>query len=161
MEEFAPMASAKKAKKSRKTTPKRSKAARPSRIQRSLENVETPEELLQKLDAASAEHDVEVRKLGTALFRAIEKFNFHPTVVLDTLQVLLSEGIGVALGDEQQELFNAHIRAYHQDSRMLSVASMLGVTLADLTADSGSEPSPEADPAATELGGPNDYAQKT
>jgi hypothetical protein len=150
MEEFAPMASAKKAKKSRKTTPKRSKAARPSRIQRSLENVETPEELLAKLDAATVEHDVEVKKLGTALFRVMSKFNYHPTVVLDTLQVLLSEGIGVALGDEQQELFNAHIRNYHNDSRMLSVASMLGVSLADLIADPGSEEETPATPEAVD-----------
>jgi hypothetical protein len=141
------MASAKKAKKSRKTTPKRVKAARPSKLQRSLENVETPEEILSKLDAATEEHDAEMKVLGTKLIAVMKRCNYHPTVMLDTLQTLLSVGIADTLGEEQGELFDAHIRAYHQDSRMLSIASMLGVKLSDLIADPGSdEPETPATP---------------
>ena len=158
------MATAKAAKKSRKTTPKRTKAARPSRKQRALENVATPEELIAKLDAASTEHDAEMKVLGAKLIAVMKKCNYHPTVMLDTLQTLLSVGIADTLGEDQGKLFDAHIRAFHQDSRMLSVASMLGVGLADLIADPGSEeepPAPETDPEATALGGKNDYAQGT
>ena len=160
------MATAKTAKKSRKTTPKRSKAARPSRKQRALENVATPEELIAKLDAASAEHDAEMKVLGEKILKVMKKTNYHPTVLLDTLQSLLSVGIAETLGEEQGKLFDAHIHAYHQDSRMLSVAQMLGASLEDLMVDPGSEeePSaatPETDPEATALGGSNDYSQGT
>lgn len=162
------MATAKTAKKSRKTTPKRVKAARPSRKQRALENVATPEELIAKLDAATAEHDAEMQILGEKLFKVMKKCNYHPTVVLDTLQTMLSVGIADTLGEEQGKLFDAHIRAFHQDSKMLSVAMMLGAKLEDLIADPGEDnppetPTPDATPEAdgTELGGKNDYAQGT
>lgn len=143
------MASAKKAKKSRKTTP-RSKAARPSRKQRSLENVSTPEELIAKLDAASEEHDSEMKVLGAKLIAVMKKCNYHPTVMLDTLQTLLSVGIADTLGDEQGALFDAHIRAFHQDSKMLSVASMLGVSLSDLMVDPGTEEETPSTPEAVD-----------
>jgi hypothetical protein len=145
MEEFRPMASAKKAK-SRKTV----KAARPSRKQRNLEKVQTPEELMAKLDAATAEHDAEMKVLGTKLIAVMKKCNYHPTVMLDTLQTLLSVGIADTLGKEQGELFDAHIHAYHQDSRMLSVAQMLGVSLSDLMVDPGTEEEPTATPEAVD-----------
>ncbi len=157
------MASAKKAKKSRKTT-KRTRAARPSPKQRSLENVQTEEELLANLSAASDEHDREMEDLGAKLIAVMKKANYHPTVMLDTLQTLLSVGIADTLGEEQGKLFDSHIHAYHQESRMLSVAQMLGLGLADLTAvfgDVTTEPPTTPEPEATELGGPNDYAQGT
>ena len=144
------MASAKKAKKSRKTTPKRSKAALPSRKQRALENVETPEELVAKLDAATEEHDNEMKVLGAKLITVMKKCNYHPTVMLDTLQTLLSVGIADTLGDEQGALFDAHIRAFHQDSKMLSVASMLGVSLSDLMVDPGTEEETPSTPEAVD-----------
>ena len=153
------MASAKKAK-SRKTA-KRA-VPRPSRKQRALENVQSPEELMAKLDAASAEHDTEVKDLGERFLKVMRKTNYHPTVVLDTLQALLSSGIATTLGEDQGELFDAHIRAYHQDSKMLSVAKMLGVSLADLIVDPGTEDESETSTATPEpLGGPNDYSQGT
>ena len=159
------MATAKRAKKSRKATPKRVKAARPSRKQRALENVSTPEELIAKLDAASSEHDAEMKVLGAKLIAVMKKCNYHPTVMLDTLQTLLSVGIADTLGEEQGKLFDAHIHAYHQDSRMLSVAQLLGAKLEDLIADPGEEETPST-PEATDvtpepLGGPNDYSQGT
>lgn len=151
------MASAKKAKKTRKTA----KTARPSRKQRNLEKVSTPEELIAKLDAATAEHDAEMRVLGTKLIAVMKRANYHPTVMLDTLQTLLSVGIADTLGEEQGKLFDSMLTAFHQESRMLSVAQMLGVSLNDLMVDPGSEEETPAAPEAGELGGPTDYAQGT
>jgi hypothetical protein len=114
------MASAKKSKKKSVR-----KATKPTAHQR-LEQATTPEELLAGLPAVTEAHNEQVRILGNRIIKVIEEAKFHPVVALDALQVLLSAGVGAALGDQHQQLFDAHIHRYHDESKMLSIMEMLG-----------------------------------
>src|SRR5271170_4258147 len=111
------MALAKKAKKRTK------KPAAPSAEQRKLDGM-SPEDMLKNLPAASNEHDTEVRDLGFRIIAMIEKSGYHPTVALDTLQTLLTEGIGILLGPDHRVLWEGYVHKYHEESRLLSIVEV-------------------------------------
>lgn len=118
------------AKRSKKPARKPSHAA--SAKQRKSATAQSPEEMLKQ-------HSLEVKDLGNRIIAVIEKSKYHPTVTLDTLQVLLSAGIGGFFGEEHQELWNAYVSRFHDESNLLSI-------LGRLAKETGTEPAvaPEA-----------------
>jgi hypothetical protein len=134
------------AKKSRKTVKKSKKAPKLTAHQR-LEQATTTEELLAGLPAANEEHHEQVQKLGRLIIGVIETGKFHPVVALDALQILLSAGIGSAMGDAHQKLFDGHIHRYHNESKLLSIMELFGGIEGAETAILGDEPAtPESTP---------------
>ena len=112
------MASAKKTKK-----PAKKKSA--SAKQRHLAEM-SPEELLKNLPEARSEHGREVRDLGNRIVDLIKESGYHPTVALDTIQIMLSTGIGAVLGKPHQQLWDSYVGKFHEESKMLSILEMLG-----------------------------------
>jgi len=80
-------------------------------------------ELIPEVEASDS-HARKVRDLGNRIIMLIEKSKYHPTVALDTLQLLLTEGIGILLGQEHRAIWEAHVHQYHEESRLLSIMEL-------------------------------------
>jgi hypothetical protein len=88
--------------------------------QRGVEAAQPPEQL----PPDRAEHNRKVLDLGNRIIDVIQEANYHPTVALDAMQVLVSGGIGAALGAEHRKLWDAHAARFHDESNLLSIIGL-------------------------------------
>lgn len=118
------MASARKSKKAKATVAPATRSAK----QREMDAATTPEEMLERLPAAKEEHRREVRELGDQIIDLIEQQNFHPIVALDAFHLLISAGIGHTYGASHKTLWDAYVKRFHEESRLLTLIESLEKT---------------------------------
>lgn len=119
-------------------TAKKSKSARKPRASVKEREIEA------QLTAVREKHSREVKDLGERILVLFEESKSHPTVLLDTLQTMLSVGIGSLYGEEHKERWDAYVASFHDESKMLTILEMFETRFV---------PEPESDTDA------NDYAK--
>ena len=105
-------------KKAKKPTPK------VSAKQRDLESKDSIEGVLSSLPGARKEHVKEVKALANKLVAVINAKDYHPSVALDALQVVLSAGIHTVFGEEQGNVWDESVRNYHSESNMRQILNL-------------------------------------